>query len=148
MKIIAILALFAVTASASLLENKCFMNAAGQTVFNVASTLKEITSIENLDQYESIQTQLAQLQAAYIMCNNQNQIPNSSLDKVLKNLGIGNLLLSKCTQDLGGFFLIVSAIVEDPSNIPTDIAGVIAASLMGKQAYGDCGQLIAFFKQL
>ncbi|EAS05629.1 hypothetical protein TTHERM_00713220 (macronuclear) [Tetrahymena thermophila SB210] len=148
MKIIAIIALLAVTASASLLEDKCFMNAAGKTVFTVANTLKEITSIENLDQYETILAQVAELKAAYTMCNIQDKIPNTSVSKILQNLGVGDLLLSKCTQDLGGFFLIVSSIIEDHSNIPTDIVGVIAAALMGKSAYGDCGQFIAFLKQL
>ncbi|KAL4512576.1 hypothetical protein ABPG72_020413 [Tetrahymena utriculariae] len=93
-------------------------------------------------------SQVAELKATYTLCNILDKIHYSSLDKILQNLGVGNLLLSKYTQDLGGFFLIVSAIVEDPSNIPTDITDVIAASLIGKQAYGDCDQFIDFFKQL
>ncbi|EAR85218.1 hypothetical protein TTHERM_00486690 (macronuclear) [Tetrahymena thermophila SB210] len=150
MKAILILALLAITATASLRDNKCFMDAAGSTVFTIANTIKEMTTIESLDQYEDIMTQVANLKAAYLHCNIQGQANKgfSSLDNILQNLGEGNLLLSQCTQDLGGLFLIADTIVEDPKDLTNDIFATIFSLLMGKQAYGDCGQFIAFLRSL
>ena len=144
MKAIFLIALLAITASASLQDNKCFMEKAGSAVASVASTIKQMNNFESLDQYESMMTQIAELKAAYTFCNISSSSTSNNLDSVLENLGVGNLLLSQCTQDLGGFFLILESIVSDPSDITNDIIGGLFGLMMGQKAYGECGQFLAF----
>ena len=56
MKAIFLVALLAITASASLTDNKCFMEKAGSAVASVASALKSANTLQSLDSYEQILT--------------------------------------------------------------------------------------------
>lgn len=147
MKSFLLLAVLALTVSASLKNNQCFMDKAGVTVADVSTMVKSLEPVSSLDDMEAVVAKLNTIKAAYEDC--KDSIVNTvSLDAVLNNLGVGNLLLSQCTQDLGGLFLVLDSIVEDPKDVAGDIFGIIFSALMGKQAYGDCGQFVAFIQSL
>lgn len=145
MKSVIIIALLAITVSASLKTNSCFMDKAGVTLADMSKLAKSVEM--NLNTMEAVISKLATIKAAYAECDN-SEMKAASLDAILNNLGVGNMLISQCSKDLGGYFLILDSIVEDPKDITNDIFGLIFSSLMGKQAYADCGQLIAFLQSL
>lgn len=86
-------------------------------------------------------TQVASLKVAYEACNINTKTHTNGVSvlNVLENLGVGNLLLSQCTQDLGGFFLILESIAEDPTDILSDVLLGIFTLLYGQKSYEDCG---------
>lgn len=76
-------------------------------------------------------------------CNINKKI-KPVLGDAIKAAGIGFLLASNCTKDLGALLLIGDEIIQDPTDIIGDIFILIFVYILGRQSLHDCGQFIHY----
>lgn len=76
-------------------------------------------------------------------CNINKKIEPAVGDAV-KAAGIGFLLASNCTKDIGILLLIADEIIQDPTDIVGDIFILIFVYILGRQSFHDCAQFIHY----
>ena len=66
------------------------------------------------------------------------------LGDAIKAAGIGFLLASNCSKDVGMVLLILDQVIQDHSEIMPDVILSIFLYILGRQAVADCEQFIHF----
>jgi hypothetical protein len=89
--------------------------------------------------------QLSRLREIKELCNVPNYITSLKND-IPNEIGVGLLLASQCMQDLGYEFLVVDSIIKDWKDIENDVFSTIVVGVLGYKGYGDCKQLVDFFR--
>ena len=66
------------------------------------------------------------------------------LGDAVKAAGIGFMLASNCSKDLGIVLLLVDEVIQDPTDLTQDIFLSIFLYILGRQGVADCEQFINF----
>jgi hypothetical protein len=124
-------------------SNPCYKAQIAPAVLDLASNIKAYKSDNSFELLDVITSQIADIKINMDLCH-INEVAEVAGADILEELGVGFLLLSNCSRDLGGVFLILDSIVQDPSDITNDIFALIFTGIIGYQAFNDCSTFINF----
>lgn len=66
------------------------------------------------------------------------------LGDAVKAAGVAFLLASNCSKDIGVVLLVLDSIIEDPTDITSDVILSIFLYILGRQGVADCEQFLHF----
>ena len=137
-------------------NDSCFKENLISPVYSIISRLTDLKDSLNGNTTDSARAdrkalmvdlvlQLSKIREIKELCNIPNYITSLKND-IPNEIGVGLLLASQCMQDLGYEFLVVDSIIQDWKDVENDVFSAIVVGVLGYKGYGDCKQLVDFFR--
>ena len=97
----------------------------------------------NLEAKAELIALIQKAKAVSVDCDLNNKI-QPALGDIVEATGVGFLLLSNCSKDIGIVFLLLDSVIQAPTDWVNDVMIAIFGAILGKQGYKDCSQFINF----